>query len=194
MHKVGYQGVVDKVSAFFMKNLAQPWQTMFKVFNHCLTTRTSGHDQTKINILQLFHAMWSNARMLIMLLLWWDFMNNVFQKKDVIQYPRFTKLIITNLMKKYPSISSRLEEDYHSIKDDIPLVRVDTMGNVQVRGILIPYAFLTEEICEEDDESYASEFVDSMLNDDVDDFGTRIEPGSHKENSKVLDDDDVNDK
>ncbi|GJV80777.1 hypothetical protein Tco_1516647 [Tanacetum coccineum] len=34
MNKVGYQGVVDKVSAFFTKNLAQPWQTMFKVFNH----------------------------------------------------------------------------------------------------------------------------------------------------------------
>ncbi|GKA51181.1 hypothetical protein Tco_0744377 [Tanacetum coccineum] len=77
---VGYQGVVDKVSAFFTKNLAQPWQTMFK-----------------------------------------DFMNNVFQKKDVIQYPRFTKLIIADLMKKYPSISLRLEEDYHSIKDDILL-------------------------------------------------------------------------
>ncbi|GJV57479.1 hypothetical protein Tco_1458484 [Tanacetum coccineum] len=51
MKKVGYQGFVDKVSAFYTKNLAQPWQTMFKVFNRCLTTRTSGHDETKINIL-----------------------------------------------------------------------------------------------------------------------------------------------
>ncbi|GKG30877.1 hypothetical protein Tco_0423365, partial [Tanacetum coccineum] len=31
---------------------------------------------------------------------------------------------------------------------------------------------------EEDEESYASEFADSMLNDDVDDSGTKIEPGS----------------
>ncbi|GJR93646.1 hypothetical protein Tco_0265820 [Tanacetum coccineum] len=46
---------------------------------------------------------------------------------------------------------------------------------------------------EEDDESYASEFADSMLNDDVDDSGTRIEPKSHKENLEVVDD-DVNDK
>ncbi|GKD17606.1 hypothetical protein Tco_1206764, partial [Tanacetum coccineum] len=47
---------------------------------------------------------------------------------------------------------------------------------------------------EEDEESYACEFADSMLNDDVDDSYTRIEPGSHKENSKVVDDndDDVN--
>nr|GFD14663.1 hypothetical protein [Tanacetum cinerariifolium] len=33
----------------------------------------------------------------------------------------------------------------------------------------------------EDEESYASEFVDSMLNDDVDNSGTKIEPESHKE-------------
>ncbi|GJT26085.1 hypothetical protein Tco_0906360 [Tanacetum coccineum] len=56
MNKVGYQGVVDKVSTFYTKNLAQPWQTMFKVFNRYLTTRTSGHDQTKINILHMFHV------------------------------------------------------------------------------------------------------------------------------------------
>nr|GEY53286.1 hypothetical protein [Tanacetum cinerariifolium] len=57
MQTIGYQGVMYKVSAFYMKFLAQPWKTMFKVFNRCLTTRTSRHDQTKINILQLFHAL-----------------------------------------------------------------------------------------------------------------------------------------
>nr|GEV85252.1 hypothetical protein [Tanacetum cinerariifolium] len=41
--------------------------------------------------------------------------------KDVIQYPRFTKLIITDLIKKFPSILLQIEEDYHSIKDDIML-------------------------------------------------------------------------
>ncbi|GKD05422.1 hypothetical protein Tco_1180396, partial [Tanacetum coccineum] len=29
MNIIGYQGVVDKVSAFFTKNLVQTWQTMF---------------------------------------------------------------------------------------------------------------------------------------------------------------------
>nr|GEW96291.1 hypothetical protein [Tanacetum cinerariifolium] len=144
---------------------------------------------------------------------------------DVPAYPRFTKLIIVDLMKKYPSIYSRLEEDYHSIKDDIPLVSVYTMRKVTVQGMLIPNAFLTKEIrstydykettprayrtptyttaspqgkkrkqiqkkleegeienmvkVEEAEESYASEFNDSVFNDD-DDSGTRIEPGSHK--------------
>ncbi|GKE67878.1 hypothetical protein Tco_1522039, partial [Tanacetum coccineum] len=70
----------------------------------------------------------------------------MFKKKDVIQYPRFTKLIIADLMKKFPSIPQRIDEGYHSIKDDILLVCVYTTGNVQVRGMLIPDAFLTEDI------------------------------------------------
>ncbi|GKE07029.1 hypothetical protein Tco_1399047 [Tanacetum coccineum] len=145
MNRVGYQGVVDKVSAFYTKFLAQPWQTMFKVFNRCLTTRTSGHDQTKINILQLFHAVVNRTNVDYAALLWWDFMNCVSQKKNVIQY------LIVDLMKKFPSIPRRIEEHYHSIKDDILLASVYTTGNVTVRGMLIPDAFLTGEIHATDD-------------------------------------------
>ncbi|GKB16887.1 hypothetical protein Tco_0850810 [Tanacetum coccineum] len=43
---------------------------------------------------------------------------------------------------------------------------------------------------DEDEESYASEFTDSMINDYIDDSGTRIEPGSHKEHSENVNDDD----
>ncbi|GKF39631.1 hypothetical protein Tco_0119692, partial [Tanacetum coccineum] len=150
MNRVGYQGVVDKVSVFFAKNLAQPWQTMFKVFNRCLTTRTSGHDQTKINILLLFHDVINRTNVDYAALLWWDFINDVFQKKEVIQYPRFIKLIIADLIKKFSNNPKRLEEDYHYIKDNVPLVSVYTMGNVSVRGTLILDAFLTAEIRETD--------------------------------------------
>ncbi|GJZ03448.1 retrovirus-related pol polyprotein from transposon TNT 1-94 [Tanacetum coccineum] len=217
MNMVGYQGVVDKVSAFYTKNIAQPWQTMFK---------------------------------------------------------------------KFPDIPQRIKEDYHYIKDDIPLVSVYTTGNVLVRGMLILDAFLTAEIRatndfkeyetmfinvavsmnqpqpavstqgthmstpkayrtptltaspkwkkrkqsvrestldktalaakaqenvakvqeklyeneiekmvegekgEEDEESYARAFADSVFNDDVNDSGTKIEPESHKEHPKHVTDDD----
>ncbi|GJU84043.1 hypothetical protein Tco_1291589 [Tanacetum coccineum] len=130
MHRIGYQGMVDKVSAFYMKNLAQPWQTMFKVFNRYLTTRTSGHDQTKINILQLFHAMINRINVDYVALLW-------------------------------------IEEDYHSIKDDIPLVSLYTIRNVLVRGMLIQDEFLTKEISVVDDfKKYKTVFmnVDVLMN------------------------------
>ncbi|GJU18552.1 hypothetical protein Tco_1146518 [Tanacetum coccineum] len=73
------------------------------------------------------------------------------KKKESIQYPRFIKLIIADLMKKFPNIPKRLEEDYHSIKDDVPLVSVYTTGNVLVQGMLIPDALLTVEIRETGD-------------------------------------------
>ncbi|GKA99512.1 hypothetical protein Tco_0827506 [Tanacetum coccineum] len=137
---------------------------MFKVFNRCLTTRTSGHDHKKINILQLFHVMVNRTNVDYAALLWWDFMSCVSQKKDVIQYPRFTKLIIVDLMKKFTSISLRLEEDYHSIKDDIPLVSVYTMGNVTVRGVLISDALLTKGIRSTDDyKEYETVFVNVVV-------------------------------
>ncbi|GKC10603.1 hypothetical protein Tco_1007385, partial [Tanacetum coccineum] len=92
------------------------------------------------------------------------YQGDVDKNKDVIHYPRFTKLIIPDLMKKYPSIPPRLEEDYHSIKDDIPLVSVYTTRNVTVRGMLIPDAFLTEEICATDDyKEYETVFVNIVV-------------------------------
>ncbi|GJZ70853.1 hypothetical protein Tco_0634704 [Tanacetum coccineum] len=107
------------------------------------------------------------------------------QKKDVIQYARFTKLIIADLMEKFDSITKRLEEDYYSLKDDILLVSVYTITKVQ------------EKILEEDienivKESYASTFAESVYQDD-NDSGTRIEPESCKESPKVVDDNDVDD-
>nr|GEV83081.1 hypothetical protein [Tanacetum cinerariifolium] len=179
------------------------------------------------------------------------------KKKNVIQYPRFTKLIIADLMKKYSSIPQILNEDYHSIKDDIPLIseyetvfvgvkvpmiqpqpvvstqgthwttprsysttlipppsddkerdkiakvtllsltlhKTDLAAEAQENVAKVPEKLAEEEIekmveAEEDEESYASEFVNSMFNDD-DDSGTRIEPESHKDKPQVVDDDDV---
>ncbi|GKF47659.1 hypothetical protein Tco_0137461, partial [Tanacetum coccineum] len=185
--RISYQGVVDKVSAFFMKNLGQPWQTMFKVFNRCLTTRTSGHDQTKINIIQLFHVVLNQIHVDYTALLWWDFMNNVFQKKEAIKYPRFINLIVNDMMKKFPNIPKRLEEDYRSIKEDVPLVSVYTTRSVLVRGMLIPNAFLTAEIRETDDfKEYEMVFmkVDVPMNQPqmvVSTQGTqRISPSAHR--------------
>ncbi|GJT57882.1 hypothetical protein Tco_0992936 [Tanacetum coccineum] len=67
----------------------------------------------------MFHAVINRTNVDYVVLLWWDFMNNMNQKKEVVQYPRFIKLIIADLMKKFPEIPQRIEEDYHSIKDDI---------------------------------------------------------------------------
>ncbi|GJW95460.1 hypothetical protein Tco_0175132 [Tanacetum coccineum] len=100
---------------------------------------------------KLFHAVINQTHVDYATLLWWDFMNNIFQKKEAIQYPRFAKLIIADLMKKFSNIPMRIDEAYHYIKDDVPLVSVYITGNVSVQGMLIPDAFLTVEIRETDD-------------------------------------------
>nr|GEU62811.1 hypothetical protein [Tanacetum cinerariifolium] len=82
------------------------------------------------------------------------------KKKDVIQYPRFTKLIIVDLMPKFDSIPKRLEEDYYSIKDDVSLVSVYTTRNVTVKGVLILDDLLTDYECETQEyKDYTKEFV-----------------------------------
>ncbi|GJY33295.1 hypothetical protein Tco_0417764, partial [Tanacetum coccineum] len=150
----------------------------------------------------------------------WDFMNCVSQKKDVIEYPRFTKPIIVDLMKKFPSIPSRLEEDYHSVKDDIPLEihatddykestpraykihtlttspqgkkRKQSAGETSSPRKSLKVTIKQKQVVEgeKDEESYADKFAASMIHDD--DFRDRIEPGSHKEHPEVFDVDDDN--
>ncbi|GJY84197.1 hypothetical protein Tco_0497573 [Tanacetum coccineum] len=60
------------------------------------------------------------------------------KKKNVIQYPRFTKLIIADIMEKYESIPKRREEDYYTIKNDTQLAYKDCetkYGGVEVLKI-----------------------------------------------------------
>nr|GFB06832.1 hypothetical protein [Tanacetum cinerariifolium] len=131
MQRVGYLGVADIVSAFYTKFLTQPWQTMFKVFNRCLTTRTSGHMIKQRSTFYNFFMPWSTAQILIMLLF----------------FGGISSIIIN--------------EDYHSIKDDIPLVSVFTTWNMQVQGMLISDAFLTEEIRATNDyKEYETVFIE----------------------------------
>ncbi|GJS85758.1 hypothetical protein Tco_0752299 [Tanacetum coccineum] len=107
---LGYQGSLENVSAFFTKTLAQLWHTMFKVFNRCLTSMLISHDQTKINVLQIFHDVINKVHVDYASLLWWVFVHFVQQKKNVIQYPCFTKLIIAYIMEKYESVPKRLND------------------------------------------------------------------------------------
>nr|GFB13010.1 hypothetical protein [Tanacetum cinerariifolium] len=70
------------------------------------------------------------------------------KKKNVIQYPHFTKLIIASLIHMYEPILKRLEEDYHIIKDDASLVNVYTTWEVTIQWMLIPNDLLTDAIHE----------------------------------------------
>ncbi|GJU79671.1 hypothetical protein Tco_1282036 [Tanacetum coccineum] len=209
---VGYQGMVNKVSAFYTNNLAQPWQTMFKVFNRCFTSRTSSHDQTKINILQIFHVV-INCVHVDYAELYYEW--RIFTPNSKRFSRRKMSLCIADLMQKFDSIPKRLEEDYHSIKDDVSLVSCDDRERDEIdEATLLSLALhKTAKIAEEqenvakvqekllekdvekivegeDEESYASKFADYVFLNDEEDFGTRLDPRSHKENPETIDDDE----
>ncbi|GJW50625.1 hypothetical protein Tco_0091976, partial [Tanacetum coccineum] len=180
MHTVGYQGVVDKVSGFYTNFLAQLWQTMFKVFNRYLTTKTSRHDQTKINILQLFMS-WSIAQMMIMLLFFGGISITVyFRRRMSSRNVTIRGMLIPDafLTKKICATDD--------CKESTPRAnRTPTLTVASPQG-------KKRKQSERDEESYADKFVASMLHDDVYDSRDRIEPGSHKEHLEVVDDDDEN--
>ncbi|GJX43603.1 hypothetical protein Tco_0260279 [Tanacetum coccineum] len=227
MNRVGYQGVVDKVSAFFTKNLAQRWHTMLKVFNCCLTTRTSGNDQTKINILQLFHAVINRTHVDYAALLWLDFMNNTEKGSYLDDVPLVSVYttgngLVQGMLIPDAFLTAEIREtddfmEYETVFIKSPIVsssplekkkRKQTAGvSSSPRKIIKQKKQSTPSIPPPGDDRerdaiaeatlLTSEFVDSILNNEgveVDDTGSKIEPGSQKENQERVSDDDETEK
>ncbi|GJZ56709.1 hypothetical protein Tco_0612203 [Tanacetum coccineum] len=126
----------------FRDTLRLPMETLNNPFITPITIKTIESFMQTVGyqgvVDKLFHAMVNPTNVDYAALLWWDFMNNVFQKKNVIQYPRFFKLIIVDLMEKYPYIPQILDEDYHSIKDDTPLAEYPVVGQLRLKRCITP--------------------------------------------------------
>nr|GFA18044.1 hypothetical protein [Tanacetum cinerariifolium] len=70
-----------------------------------------------------------------------------------------------------------------------------TLLGLGVSGVAKVHDKLMEDVIKKmvddaEEESYASEFIDYVFLNEEDDYGTRLEPGSHKENPETVDDDD----
>ncbi|GJT94856.1 retrovirus-related pol polyprotein from transposon TNT 1-94 [Tanacetum coccineum] len=98
------------------------------------------------------------------------------QKKGSYSVSSIIKLIVADLMKKFPDIPKRLEKDYHSIKDDVPLTkkRKQIAGESSLPRKSLKITIKQKQLVEKDDDASKD----------------RIEPGSHKDNPKVVVDDD----
>ncbi|GJR73119.1 hypothetical protein Tco_0085484 [Tanacetum coccineum] len=202
-----------------------------KVFNLCLTTQTSRHDQKKINILQLFHAMvnctnvdyaalFSSGISLTMdcvvsrdAILDAFLTDEIRATDDYAKYETvFVKVAVpinqpqlgkkrkqsageTGSSRKSLKVTIKQKANTTSIpppsdgieRDEIAeatlltltLHKTALVTEAQENVAKVQEKLAEEEIekmveGEEDEESYASEFANSMLNDDVDDSGTRI--------------------
>nr|GEV40006.1 copia protein [Tanacetum cinerariifolium] len=162
MNKVGYQGVVDKVIAFYTKNLAQPWQTMFKIPQRVEEDYHSIKDDIPLEY------------------------ETVFMNVDV------------PMNQPQPVVSTQETHRSTPSAHRTPTLTTSPRGKNRKQSVgesssprqSHKITIKRKKPSDEDEESYASEFADLVLNDDVDDSGTRIEPGCYKENPEKVDDDD----
>ncbi|GKC85518.1 hypothetical protein Tco_1141235 [Tanacetum coccineum] len=74
LFSIGYVGQLEFVTKFLVKNLPQPWQTLFKVLNRCTTSKMMGFDQSKINTLQIFYAIVNQHNVDFAQLIWTYFL------------------------------------------------------------------------------------------------------------------------
>ncbi|GJT04724.1 hypothetical protein Tco_0839186 [Tanacetum coccineum] len=207
MKIVGYQGSVDKVSAFYTKNLAQPWQTIIKFFNRCLTSRKSGYDQTKINILLIFHAVINRVHVDYVDLLCVYTMGNVTVK----EMPIPDDLLIDAIRDRWYKVrewktllakdNSRQEIYLLRERDEIheanllSLTMHKTVKAIEEREnvAIIQEKLIGDDInkiVNRDDDSEATKFDDFVYLNDEEDSGDRLEPKSHKDKPKTIDDEE----
>nr|GEZ08572.1 hypothetical protein [Tanacetum cinerariifolium] len=199
MQIVGYQRVINKVSAFYTKFLAQPWQTMFKKFDSIPSRLEEDYHFIKddTSLVSVYTTRNVTARgMLISDAFFNDEIRATDDYKETTPRAHKTPTLIAASPqgKQRKQFARETSSPRKSLK-----VTIKQKPKITLIPPPIQEKLAEEEIekmveDKKDEESYASEF-DSMLNDDVDDSGTRIEPGSHKENLEVVDDDDnVNEK
>ncbi|GKA75869.1 hypothetical protein Tco_0782247 [Tanacetum coccineum] len=126
--------------------------------------------------------------------------NWMYRRNDMMDNIKELKLQAVCDHRNSPNIPKRLEKDYHSIKDDVPLVSANTIGNVLVRGMLILDVLLTAEIIEMDDFKEITPSAYRLPTVSASPLVTKkrkqicriVCPSSHKDNPKVklLHDDD----
>ncbi|GKD93888.1 hypothetical protein Tco_1373725 [Tanacetum coccineum] len=203
---VGYQAIVDKVSAFFTKNLAQPWQTIKLIIADVMAKFESVPKRLE----EEYHSIKDNTSLSIRITA-----NRTPHLVDDVVQNKKRKRTAGETSSPKPSFNIRVRQQ-KPISTTIPPPSDDHKRDDIAKATLLSLALnktakiveeqenigrVKEKILEEDvekivegddEESYASEFADSVFLDE-EDTGNRLEPESHKEIPEIVNDDDVND-
>ncbi|GJU67902.1 hypothetical protein Tco_1254161 [Tanacetum coccineum] len=125
------------------------------MINKCLTGKDIAYDRPRHPMLQVLWGIVSGVNVDFFEFIWEDFRFQIDsrksskQKKELLPFARFTKLIIKHILSQNNHISKRLQSYQHAIKID------PTLGNLNfsnkeakdpVFGMLIPMVMLNDEI------------------------------------------------
>ncbi|GJR91136.1 hypothetical protein Tco_0215147 [Tanacetum coccineum] len=170
--ELGYKGPLDHLARMFVDHMNQPWRTLATIINKSLSGKTSSNDrlcQLRVSIL-------------------WG-MQAKLRRREILPYPRFTKIIINHFLSVNPSIP--IPDQSQKLKGMQTLtveeqLAVDTMQALKARVLDESTVILTtsSEGTEEESEYSGEDKVDE-----------EIEWGSiDKEEEKQDDQDDDDDR
>nr|GEZ89712.1 hypothetical protein [Tanacetum cinerariifolium] len=146
-NELGFTMELRTPSSFKTTGLLQPWQTLYKIFSKCLTTRVTGWDQPPLQIMQMMYCFIHNIHVDYAELLWEGIHYSLHHSTSLIPYPRFTKIIIGYYMTNFPKISRRVRDKYHNLKDNDIMKNIFNSGRYKNKvRMKIPAWMILEEM------------------------------------------------
>ncbi|GJT78587.1 hypothetical protein Tco_1045312 [Tanacetum coccineum] len=151
---IGYIASLRILADFNVKNLTQPWQTLFKIISRCTTGKSTGLDAAKIGTLQILWGVVNKVHIDYAKFIWDDI---IFQrvhphprhKADTIPFPRYTKLIINHILSIKQGIPKRANELVHTPGEDDSIIQIKIgCSSTKVKGMRIPEVLLNDVIRE----------------------------------------------
>ncbi|GJS99668.1 hypothetical protein Tco_0820838 [Tanacetum coccineum] len=108
----------------------QPWRTLEAIINRCLLGKTSSNDRLRPSRIENLCGIYHKADVDNAALIWEDLQYQINNKqskvrrREIMPYPRFTKVIIHHFMSQHKSISKRHGSPYHTVDNDGVLDRL----------------------------------------------------------------------
>ncbi|GJV97078.1 hypothetical protein Tco_1548655 [Tanacetum coccineum] len=153
--QLGYPDSIDLISTMYIDKMYQPWRTFLTIINKCLTGKSTGLEQRRRSRIQILWGMVNNKNVDYADLIWEDFQYQIdcrqsnAKKKEVLPYPRFTKVIIDHILSKHNTLSKRPESWTHTIEYDavVGKLRFVRKGEEHPKyGMSIPDVMMSDTI------------------------------------------------
>ncbi|GJV18860.1 hypothetical protein Tco_1367880 [Tanacetum coccineum] len=153
--ELGYKGQLKHISEMFVDHMHQPWRTLRAIINRCLSGKTSSNDRLRPSRIEILWGIYHKENVGYATLIWEDLQYQVdnrqskVRRREIMPYPKFTKVIIHHFMSQHKSVSKRQGSPYHTVDKDGVLDRLKfiSKGEIhQVYGKSIPDTLITDNI------------------------------------------------
>ncbi|GJZ10843.1 hypothetical protein Tco_0545602 [Tanacetum coccineum] len=129
--------------------------TLGAIINRCLSGKTSSNDRLRPSRIEILWAIYHKANVDYATLIWEDLQYQIDNKKpkvkrrEIMPYPRFTKVIIHCFMSQHKSISKKQGSPYHTVDKDGVLDRLKFISKIEIHQVYrksIPDTLITDDI------------------------------------------------